>query len=84
MTMLQLTSHSVNLEINYWNGTPTLFPWFGFKWLLAVSVNKVCLKGMKISRYWRHPKVWQQHWKLFHNKSSRNVSNNGSIVGLSA
>jgi hypothetical protein len=26
-------------------------------------------------------KMWQ-HWKLFHNRSSKNVSNNGSITGL--
>jgi hypothetical protein len=38
-----------------WN-TPPLFPWFGSRWLLAVSKNRVCLKGMKISEYWRHPK----------------------------
>jgi hypothetical protein len=27
---------------------PTLFPWYGSKWLLAVFRNKVYLKGMKI------------------------------------
>jgi hypothetical protein len=35
---------------------PTRFPWFGCEWLLAVSRNKVCLNGTKISGYWRHPK----------------------------
>jgi hypothetical protein len=29
---------------------------FGSKWLLAVSKNKYCLKGTKISGYWRHQK----------------------------
>jgi hypothetical protein len=28
--------------------------------------------------------MWQQHWKLFHNKSSKNVSSSGSIIGLNA
>jgi len=71
-------------KIDYWNGTPTLFPWFGSKWLLAVSKNKVCLKGVKISGYWRHSnKMWWQHWKLVHNGSYKNVSSSRSIVGLS-
>jgi hypothetical protein len=43
-------------KINYWNGTPILFPWFGSEWLLAVSKNKVSLKEMKISENWRHKK----------------------------
>jgi hypothetical protein len=43
-------------RINYWNGTPTLFSWFGSEWLLAVPINKVCLKWTKISGYWRHKK----------------------------
>jgi hypothetical protein len=43
-------------EIDYWNGAPTLLPCFGSEWLLAVSKNKVCLKGTMISGYWRHPK----------------------------
>jgi hypothetical protein len=45
-------------KINYWNRIPTLFPWFGSEWLLAVSKNKICLKGIKISAYWRHPKKY--------------------------
>jgi hypothetical protein len=28
-------------------------------------------------------KMWWRYWKLFHNRSSKNVSNSGSIVGLS-
>jgi len=42
-------------KINQWNGTSTLFPSFGNE-LLALSNNKVCLKGMKILGYWRHPR----------------------------
>jgi hypothetical protein len=42
-------------KIDYWNRKPTLFIWFGSKWLLAVSKNKFCLKRMKISGYWKHP-----------------------------
>jgi hypothetical protein len=30
---------------------PTLFARFGSAWLLAVSKNKVCPEGMKISGY---------------------------------
>jgi len=43
-------------KIDYWNGTPTFLPWLAFRWLMAVSKNKVCLKGKNISGYWRHPK----------------------------
>jgi hypothetical protein len=39
-------------KIDYWNGTPTTFYWFGSEWLLAVSKNKFCLKETKISGYW--------------------------------
>jgi hypothetical protein len=42
-------------KIRYWNGQSTLFHWFGSDSLLVVFKNKVCLKGMKISGYWRHP-----------------------------
>jgi hypothetical protein len=59
MIMLQLTRYCQAVsgpEINKWNGAPTLFPWFGLKWLLAVTRNKVCLEGMKISRHWRYQK----------------------------
>jgi len=51
---------------------------------LAVKID--CLKGMKISGNGRHSKtkMWWQHWKLFHNRGSKNVSNNGSITEPSA
>jgi hypothetical protein len=42
-------------KINYWNVTPTLF--LIWLWIIsAVSKNtcKICLKGTKISGYWRH------------------------------
>jgi len=46
-------------KIDYWIGTPTLFPWFSFEWPLPVSKNKACHKGTNISGYWKHPKnVW--------------------------
>jgi hypothetical protein len=50
-TLCQAVSGS---KTDYWNGTPILFPWLGSDWLLAVSKNKVCFKGMKTSGYWRH------------------------------
>jgi hypothetical protein len=28
--------------------------------------------------------MWWWNWKLFHNRSFRNISNNGSIIGLSS
>jgi hypothetical protein len=50
--------------------------------------NRVCLQGMKISGHWRHPlspqKKWRRHWKLFHNRCFKNVSNSSSIIRLSA
>jgi hypothetical protein len=59
-TMLQLTRHSLSNSLwpknDYWNGTPTLFLWFGSKWLLAISKNKIRLKRTKISGYQRHTK----------------------------
>jgi hypothetical protein len=27
--------------------------------------------------------MWRRHWKLFHNRSSKNVSRSGNIDGLS-
>jgi hypothetical protein len=73
-------------KIDCWNGTPILFPWFGSEWLQAIPSNKVCSKGTKTSGYWRHlkGKMWRRHWKLFHDRCSKNVSSSGSIVGLSA
>jgi len=62
--------------------TPTLFPLFGSKWLLAVTRTKVYLKGQDIRMLKMSKKMWQR-WKLFHN-SSKNVSNSGSIIGLSS
>jgi hypothetical protein len=59
MTMLKLTTCCQAVSgpnIDYWNRILTLLPWLGSEWLLAISKNKVCLKGMKISGYWRHPK----------------------------
>jgi hypothetical protein len=35
-------------KIDYWNGTPTIFPWFGPKWLLPLSEKtKSALKGRR-------------------------------------
>jgi hypothetical protein len=28
--------------------------------------------------------MWRRYWKLFHNTSSKKVSNSGSIIGLTA
>jgi len=46
-------------------------------WLLPFSKNKVCLKETNNQKMW-------YHWKLLHYRSSKNVSNSGSILGLSA
>jgi hypothetical protein len=37
----------------------------------------------KISGYWRHLQIKGWQWKLFCNRSTKYVSNSGSIVGLS-
>jgi len=64
-------------KIDDWNGTPTIFPWFRSKWLLAVSGNKMC-SNLRIFRILKtSKKMWRRHWKLFHNRSSKNVSNSG-------
>jgi hypothetical protein len=34
-------------KIDRWNGTPTLFPWFGTEWLVTISRSKSCLKGRR-------------------------------------
>jgi hypothetical protein len=36
-------------KIDYWKDLPIPFPSFDSGWLQAVSRNKVCLKGTKIS-----------------------------------
>jgi hypothetical protein len=39
--------HAVSCpKIDYWTGTPTQFPWFGSKRLVAVPKSEVCLKEM--------------------------------------
>jgi hypothetical protein len=70
-------------RISYWNDALTLFPRFGSEWLLAVSRNKICLIGTKISDYWRHPGKCDYSTESY-STSSRTVSHSGSIFGLSA
>jgi len=72
-------------EIDYWSGTPTLFPWFGSKWFLAVSRNKVYLKE------WRfHDIEGIEKYVMSALKANcitgvtKKVSNSGSIIELSA
>jgi hypothetical protein len=47
--------------------------------------NKSALKGQRFqdTEDIQKKKKWQWHWKLFQNKSSKNVSKSGSITGLS-
>jgi hypothetical protein len=88
ITVLQLTRCSLsssfwpkNLLLKY-NTKPV--PWFGSEWLLAVSRNKIYLQGTKISRYWRHPKrIWRRDYKLFRDRSCKNISDINSVVGPS-
>jgi hypothetical protein len=44
---------------------------------------KSALKGRNFQDM-KTSKMWRRHWKVFNNRCSKNVSNNGSIVGLSA
>jgi len=39
---------------------------------------------MNISGYLNIQKIIWRHWKLFHNRSSENVSKNGGFVGVGA
>jgi hypothetical protein len=90
MTMIQLTrhylKHFLDPKIHWWNGIPTPFPWFDSEWLLALSKNKICLKGMKISGYWRHPKKCDYDTESYSTTGVRpkNVSSSDGIVGPSA
>jgi hypothetical protein len=43
-----------------------------------------CIKGTKISWYWRHPKKCDNTESYSTIGFPKNVSNSGSIVGLSA
>jgi hypothetical protein len=74
------------LKIDYYNGTPTLFPLFFSEWLLAVFKNKFCLKGTKISGYWKHKTKSDDGTESYSRtgipKMFRTVA--GSIVGLYA
>jgi len=85
ITKLQLTGHCLSNifwpknQLLNWNTHPVSL--ILLQWLLALSRNKVCLKGMKILDINVQKKWWC--WKLFHSWSSRNVSNSGSIVVLS-
>jgi hypothetical protein len=83
MTVLQLTrSFWLKNRLLKWNTHP--IPPFWLRMTSGSFQNKVCLKGTKGSGYWRHPKMWRWHWKLFDIRSPKNVSISGSIVGLSA
>jgi len=86
LTMLQLTWHSLWSSFwpknHYKNGTLILFPWFYSKWLVAMSKNKMyALKGRRFQDIGDIKKMWC-HWKLLHGRSSRNVSDIGSVIGL--
>jgi hypothetical protein len=53
---------------------------FGYTLCVCIRVC-VCGGGLK-HNFWL--KKWRWHWKLFRNRSSKNVSNSDSITGLSA
>jgi len=90
VTILQLTKRSLSSrflpkKIDYWRGTPNLFPWFASEWLLTVSKNKVCLKGTNVSGSWRHRQRNNMAKALEAIPQQKlNVSNSVSIIGLSA
>jgi hypothetical protein len=69
-------------KIDYWNGTPTILPWFGTEWLLFPKI-KSALKRTRFQDIEDIQKKWRRYWTLFHNRSSKNFSNSGSIVELS-
>jgi hypothetical protein len=45
---------------------------------------KSALKGRRFQDIEDIQKMWRRHWKLFHNRISKDVSNSGSIVRPSA
>jgi hypothetical protein len=45
---------------------------------------KCALKGLRFQDIENIQKMWRWHRKLFHNRSSKNISNSGSIIELSS
>jgi hypothetical protein len=43
---------------------------------------KCALEGRIFKDSEDQKKMWWWHWKLFHNRSSKNVSNSGTIIRL--
>jgi hypothetical protein len=89
MTMLQLTRSSLSssflaqksiTEMEHPSCSPDLAP--NDFWLFTKI--KSSLKWGRFQDTEDIPKMWWRHWKLFHNRNSKHVSNSGSIVGLSA
>jgi hypothetical protein len=71
-------------KTDYWNETFICSLDFGPNCLRLFPRIKSALKE-QIFQDRRHPKkLWRRPWKIFHNRSSKNISNSGNIVGLNA
>jgi hypothetical protein len=76
--------HFLAQKIDYWNGTLSIFPWFGSEWLTAVSKVKSALKERKFQDTDIQKECDDDTERYSSTRSSRNVSNSSSIVGLSS
>jgi hypothetical protein len=67
-------------KMDYWSGTPTLFPDLAQIDFLLFEKVKSALKGLRFQDIEDKKKNWQ-HWKLVHSRSSKNVSSSGLSLG---
>jgi hypothetical protein len=72
-------------KIDYWTGTPILFPYLvpNDFWLFQKMKSSLRRLRFQDIEDIQKKKKWR-HWKLFHNRSSKNVSNRCKYAGMLA